>query len=450
MTGWKAMRGGSRALLLGGGAVVVVSAGMLSWSTVFWSHLKQDPFAAAAVATTSQSKEPETLVAARPLVASTAAGPVVPNTARSIVANVATDETPAPTGGGAPADIADVPTPHTPPPPAATGPAFDVVRVDPSGAVVVAGRAQADADVSVQVDGVELGRTKADGSGKFVALFSLSPNDAPSVVTLQSTNAETVTASTESVIVAPIAQDAQKPNPTGPSEALASANASSEGATPEMKRPQAVDITKSPDVATQGPAVEEAATAVGNAVMEAPPTLLLTDQGGQVLQSGGPVRIDPRNVTIDAISYAASGAVQLAGRGPAGAFVRLYIDNAPVLNTEVTADGRWVGALPDVSAGVYTLRADLLNANGRVTSRYETPFQREAPERLAAAAPDGRGSVAATAKITVQPGFTLWGIARQNYGDGVMYVRVYEANKTLIRDPDLIYPGQVFSVPAGN
>jgi nucleoid-associated protein YgaU len=50
----------------------------------------------------------------------------------------------------------------------------------------------------------------------------------------------------------------------------------------------------------------------------------------------------------------------------------------------------------------------------------------------------------------VQPGFTLWGIARESYGEGVMYVRVYEANKTQIRDPDLIYPGQVFTVPVEN
>jgi nucleoid-associated protein YgaU len=49
--------------------------------------------------------------------------------------------------------------------------------------------------------------------------------------------------------------------------------------------------------------------------------------------------------------------------------------------------------------------------------------------------------------VTVQPGSTLWAIARDKYGDGVMYVRVYEANKERIRNPDLIYPGQVFVVP---
>ena len=56
----------------------------------------------------------------------------------------------------------------------------------------------------------------------------------------------------------------------------------------------------------------------------------------------------------------------------------------------------------------------------------------------------------ALVSITVQPGYTLWGIAKQQMGDGVMYVQVFEANKDKIRDPDLIYPGQVFTMPAAN
>ena len=67
-----------------------------------------------------------------------------------------------------------------------------------------------------------------------------------------------------------------------------------------------------------------------------------------------------------------------------------------------------------------------------------TAAQQSAPEPVAAAAP---------VTVTVQPGFTLWGIAQERYGDGVLYVQVFEANKDKIKDPDLIYPGQVFSVP---
>ncbi|SMP35252.1 LysM peptidoglycan-binding domain-containing protein [Shimia sagamensis] len=49
--------------------------------------------------------------------------------------------------------------------------------------------------------------------------------------------------------------------------------------------------------------------------------------------------------------------------------------------------------------------------------------------------------------VTVQPGATLWAIARDRYGEGELYLQVFEANKDKIRDPNLIYPGQVFTVP---
>ena len=41
-----------------------------------------------------------------------------------------------------------------------------------------------------------------------------------------------------------------------------------------------------------------------------------------------------------------------------------------------------------------------------------------------------------------------YGEAAGEMGDGIRYVQVYEANKDKIRDPDLIYPGQVFTIPA--
>jgi nucleoid-associated protein YgaU len=59
-------------------------------------------------------------------------------------------------------------------------------------------------------------------------------------------------------------------------------------------------------------------------------------------------------------------------------------------------------------------------------------------------------AAAASVTVKVQPGNTLWGIAQDSYGDGVYYVQLFEANRDLIKDPDLIYPGQVFSLPEGS
>ncbi len=67
------------------------------------------------------------------------------------------------------------------------------------------------------------------------------------------------------------------------------------------------------------------------------------------------------------------------------------------------------------------------------------------------AEPDAKPDTAAVQPpvriVTVQPGATLWAIARDRYGEGQLYLQVFEANKDKIRDPDLIYPGQVFTVP---
>ena len=70
-----------------------------------------------------------------------------------------------------------------------------------------------------------------------------------------------------------------------------------------------------------------------------------------------------------------------------------------------------------------------------------------APEAEPAPAPAPVPAATASVTVTVQPGYTLWGIAQESYGDGVLYVQLFEANRDLIKDPDLIYPGQVFSLP---
>jgi hypothetical protein len=73
---------------------------------------------------------------------------------------------------------------------------------------------------------------------------------------------------------------------------------------------------------------------------------------------------------------------------------------------------------------------------GRVTAVIALPFERAAPEDAISAREAGR--------VVVQPGNSLWRIARRLYGEGYQYTVIYEANRDQIRDPDLIYPGQVF------
>jgi len=168
-----------------------------------------------------------------------------------------------------------------------------------------------------------------------------------------------------------------------------------------------------------------------------------TAQGVELLNVPRPTVME--NVALDTISYSDAGDVQLAGRARSEArSVRVYLNNNSVVSLAVDDQGRWRGDLPDVDEGIYTLRVDEVSADGSVTSRVETPFRREAPAALAQAAAAQDGPVK---QITVQKGATLWAIARDRYGDGLLYVTVFQANAADIRDPDLIYPGQVFSLP---
>ena len=68
-----------------------------------------------------------------------------------------------------------------------------------------------------------------------------------------------------------------------------------------------------------------------------------------------------------------------------------------------------------------------------------------------AAAPTGTGGGAASGgtTYTVKKGDNLWTLAKKFYGSGADYTKIYEANKdTIGKNPNLIYPGQTFTIPA--
>jgi nucleoid-associated protein YgaU len=222
---------------------------------------------------------------------------------------------------------------------------------------------------------------------------------------------------------------------------VASGGTQPEVAATDPVKDRQVATTQSP---TEGqPAVTATSAAPVETARAQPVTVLKsTADGVEVLNSTPPDA--PANIEIDTISYSDAGDVQLAGRAQAEAeVVRVYVNNRPVADLSVGADGKWRGDLPEIGTGVHTLRVDELNEAGTVTSRLETPFRREDPEVLARI----DDVTAPASQVIVQPGNTLWGIARTRYGQGRLYVQVFKANRDRIRDPDLIFPGQVFALP---
>jgi len=199
------------------------------------------------------------------------------------------------------------------------------------------------------------------------------------------------------------------------------------------------------DPATPDPAIT-ARTQSG--VVDAPvappstPTVMLSTPRGVEALSTAP--LSPGDVALDSISYDGAGDVLLSGRGKTAAFVRIYLDNSPITTSRIRDDGRWRVQLPEVDTGTYTLRVDQIDARGQVLARIESPFLRESTAVLERVTARSGGAIRS---VTIQPGNTLWGISRERYGEGIQYVRIFEANRERIRDPDLIYPGQIFALP---
>lgn len=170
------------------------------------------------------------------------------------------------------------------------------------------------------------------------------------------------------------------------------------------------------------------------------PLVLRTTPGGatEVLQ-------DPRDtpegfgpLTLDVIDYDDSGAVIFSGRAEPGRVVQLFINGQMLSQTTSSEEGRWtMSPEAQIAPGLYTLLVIQLDENGRPAYAIELPFERARPDQIDIR--DGR--------VIVQPGNSLWRIARRAYGRGAQYTIIYAANAAQIRDPDLIYPGQIFDVP---
>lgn len=69
------------------------------------------------------------------------------------------------------------------------------------------------------------------------------------------------------------------------------------------------------------------------------------------------------------------------------------------------------------------------------------------PTMVAEAVGDPELQRFASGRAIIRRGDNLWTIARRVYGQGIKYTTIYEANTAQIRDPDWIYPGQVFDLP---
>jgi nucleoid-associated protein YgaU len=302
-------------------------------------------------------------------------------------------------------------------------PEFDVARVEPSGDAVIAGRTTPGATVELLRNGEVHDRAVADKSGQFVMV---SPKLPPGTYDLtlrsrDSSGKQTMSRQSVAVAIEPKSTDA-------PVVALMTPNK---------------------------------------------PTVVLSQTDSSKATAGA--------VIVEAVEIEPGGKFHVSGRARAGAAVRLYLNDSFVAPVTAGSDGRFAVTINEgVAPGNYRVRVDELESNSSsVRARAEVPFnvpdqavtgtvtaQATAPRRtdiaavgqpqLAAAGGNVASDAASPSAVvvpkiattTVSRGDTLWRLSQVTYGVGTRYATIYKANKQQIRNPNLIYPGQVFVMPA--
>ncbi len=273
-------------------------------------------------------------------------------------------------------------------------PSFDVVRVNPNGDAVMAGRAEPGSAVNIIDSGANMGRIKTDSRGEwvFVPEKPLKPGRHRLSLSMKVEDSAPVDSTSNVVLVVPERNQDIAGRPGG-------------GQTLALK------------IAPDGTA-----------------TVMQNPGGG----SGG-------KLTVDAVDYDEQGRLFISGRAEPEATVQLYLNNRFIGHARAGIDDGTGGSTwtmrPDnpVAPGLYKLRADHVDNSGKVLARVEFPFLRAAPITDPALK---RGDY-----VIVQPGNSLWRLARRTYGEGTRYTIIYQANTDQIQDPDLIYPGQRFKLP---
>jgi nucleoid-associated protein YgaU len=347
---------------------------------------------------------------------------------------------------------------------------FDVVRIEPDGASVIAGRGAPGATIELLRDGEVHARVAADASGLFAFVPPVLPAGSHQITLRSIAPDGTRQRSREAVTVVIAADKKAKPlvalaSPDKPTVVLSSPE-------PLENKPTVAEAQ-----ADQGPAAAAQLPGAGASVADA--------------KTSAPA---PRSeVKIVTVETEQGGRLFVSGKAAPGATVRLYLNETFIAPGGAGGDGKVTFSIGrGIVAGDYRVRLDDVDpVSGSVKSRAEVAFnvpavaaveraaaqaapsvsgpsssgaieerEREAAvppkagPQVASALPDGRGLPPSDVTIPdvnttiISRGDSLWRLSQRVYGEGVRYTVIYGANRRQIRNPNLIYPGQVFVLPS--
>lgn len=241
-------------------------------------------------------------------------------------------------------------------------PTFDVLRVEPDGSAVIAGKAQPGAKLEILSNGNVVAQTTIDGSGDFAAVFDnpLPPGDHELVLRSTDTSGKAMQSEEVATVSVPDGK-------AGELLAMVSrpGQASRVLAMPEAA-PPALQTAQSGQPAA-------AAGETGNPAAAPAPAAGVTPPAAA---GSAPAPTAASSVQVTAVEFEGSK-IFVAGSAPAGSTVRALVDDREIGKSVTEASGHFVveGDV-DLAVGSHLITVEELNADGSVKLRVRVPFER--------------------------------------------------------------------------
>lgn len=146
----------------------------------------------------------------------------------------------------------------------------------------------------------------------------------------------------------------------------------------------------------------------------------------------------PPQIIIRSVQALNPNYISVGGKARGGDSVTLTVDGKAAAPVNVDTRGMYsAGQVIAAKANKINLTVSLADASGAEV----------ATARIRLSRGQIKESLGNKSLVVVQKGDALWRIAYQTYGKGIRYVDIYRQNTAQIKDPDLIYPDQIFLVP---
>jgi nucleoid-associated protein YgaU len=288
-------------------------------------------------------------------------------------------------------------------------PSFDIVRVEPTGDSVIAGRSEPGADIELLNKGKTFAKAKADANGQFVIIPQ---NLKPGAHQLQlRSRLNDQTRDSEQAVAVSVPEQGKKdvivalaapgkatvilsdPKPQAAADASAKARSQAAAASPPAAG-SAATTSPSPASGSTPPAGKVASgnTAAGQAASgDASNTVVAAADPSKAGPDASATPVAPQvPVRIRIVEAEQQGGFFVSGFAASGSRIRLYLNRSFIAEAQTGKDGSWsMRVSRGMSPGDYTVRADIVEpVTGKVLSRAEVPFDYPAA-RVAAAQPSG-------------------------------------------------------------